>query len=155
MSLRTRLITSYTLIVILCLGIVAVAVSVMLQGYRDRAVMASLNDMARPIYVQVKSLAQDEANINEVWKNSIKGPVPFVIVGNKADLRHMGVSSIADNLVKELTYNISQETHKQYGFGTKSVITSAKTGENIREAFRLLAIQIIAHTRYLEKSHVI
>ncbi len=93
--------------------------------------------------------------INEVWKNSPKGPIPFVIVGNKADLRQMGISSIANNLVEEITTNISQETHKKFGFGTKSVITSAKTGENIREAFRLLAIQIIAHSRYFEKTRVI
>lgn len=69
MSLRTRLIASYTLIVILCLSIVAVAVSVMMQGYRDRFVMARLDDMTRPIYVQVSSLIRGQASLNEVWTN--------------------------------------------------------------------------------------
>ena len=69
MSLRLRLIMSHTLIVILCLGIVAVAMSVIMQGYRDQFVMARLDDMTRPIYVQVKSLALGEASFNEVWAN--------------------------------------------------------------------------------------
>ncbi len=67
MSLRTRLILSYLFIVVLCLSIVAGAVSVMLQGYRDRLVMARLDDITIPIYVQFKSLAQREASWDEIW----------------------------------------------------------------------------------------
>ncbi len=69
MSLRMRLIVSYTLIVILCLSIAAIAVSAMLQSYRDRFAMARLEDMTRPIYVQVRSLALGEASITEVMTN--------------------------------------------------------------------------------------
>lgn len=72
MSLRARLIVSYTLIVILCLSIVAVAVSVMLQGYRDRLGMARLDDITRPIYVQVRSLARNQVSLNEVWANLLE-----------------------------------------------------------------------------------
>lgn len=67
MSLRTRLILSYLFIVVLCLGIVAGAVSVMLQGYRDRLIMARLDDMTIPIYVQFRSLAQRQASWDEIW----------------------------------------------------------------------------------------
>ena len=69
MSLRTRLILSYLFIVVLCLSIVASAVSVLLQGYRDRLIMARLDDMTIPIYVQFKSLAQREASWDEIWTN--------------------------------------------------------------------------------------
>lgn len=69
MSLRRRLILSYTLIVVLCLGIAAIAVSVMLQGYRDKFVMTRLDDMTIPIYVQARSLARGQASLDEVWTN--------------------------------------------------------------------------------------
>ena len=67
MSLRTRLIISYALVVLVCLGIIGVAVSVLLQGYRDRFTMAHLNDVARPISVQVRSLVRAEASFNDIW----------------------------------------------------------------------------------------
>jgi len=69
MSLRTRLILSYSLIIVVCLSIVAVAVSVMLQGYRDRFAMERLDDMTIPIYIQARSLARGQASLGEVWVN--------------------------------------------------------------------------------------
>lgn len=67
MSIRMRLILSYTLIIVLCLSMIAVVVSVMLQSYRDRFVMARLDDMTIPIYVQARSLARGQASLDEVW----------------------------------------------------------------------------------------
>jgi len=58
MSLRMRLIISFTLVVVLCLSIAAVAVTVVLQGSRDSLATSRLNDIARPIYVQVMTLAR-------------------------------------------------------------------------------------------------
>ena len=69
MSLRTRLFVSYVLIVILCLCMVAVSVTVLLQGYRDSQAMASLEDVARPVYVQVISLIKGEVTTSELWSN--------------------------------------------------------------------------------------
>ena len=69
MSLRTRLILSYTLIIVLCLGIVAAALTVLLQDYRDRLAMSRLNDMAMPAYVQVRAAAQGRISLDQVWKN--------------------------------------------------------------------------------------
>ncbi|MFW9904770.1 MAG: Rab family GTPase [Candidatus Thorarchaeota archaeon] len=89
--------------------------------------------------------------MNEVWKNGTKGPVPFVVVANKADLRDLGLSSISDDVIKDFTTKLDKETRRRYSFGTKLIITSAKTGENVREAFKQLAIQLIAQIRYLEK----
>ncbi len=67
MSLRMRLILSYFLIVILCLGMIAIVVTAILQGYRDRFLTARLDDMTIPIYIQARSLATGEASLNEVW----------------------------------------------------------------------------------------
>src|SRR3989337_1796918 len=69
MSLRMRLVLSHTFVVVLCVSIAAVAVSVLLQGSRDRAIMARLDDMTRPIYVQVRALARGQASVTEVWEN--------------------------------------------------------------------------------------
>jgi len=58
MNLRLRLILSHTFIVLLCLGIIVIVMSVIMQGYRDRFVTARLDDMTMPIYVHFRSLAQ-------------------------------------------------------------------------------------------------
>ena len=69
MSLRTRLILSYSLIIVLCLSIVTAAVFVTLQSYRDKFAMERLDDMTVPIYVQVRSLAKGRASLGEIWTN--------------------------------------------------------------------------------------
>ena len=48
MSLRTRLFATYIFIVVLCLGVVAIAITASLQGQRDQLTMQRLDDMARP-----------------------------------------------------------------------------------------------------------
>jgi len=72
MSLRTRLILSHSLIVVLCLVIVAFAVLVLLQEYRTRFALARLDDMTIPIYIQARSLAQRDAPLDEVWANLVE-----------------------------------------------------------------------------------
>ena len=91
--------------------------------------------------------------INELWKNNDLGPVPFIIVGNKCDLRQAGIPSIEDERVHRIAKIINSETLKEHGFGIKSIITSAKTGAGVREAFKRLAIQVIAHQKWKEKQN--
>ncbi len=69
MSLRSRLILSYILIIILCLGIVATSLLVLLQDYRDRLAMARLGDVATPIYLQFRALARGQITLSQVWTN--------------------------------------------------------------------------------------
>lgn len=69
MSLRARLILSYVLIVILCLGVAAAAVSLLLQNYRDRFTQARLDDMTIPLYLQIVSLVQGRSSWDEAWNN--------------------------------------------------------------------------------------
>ena len=69
MSLRLRLILTYTLIIVICLSLVAVVVSVILQRNSDRFIMSRLDDMTIPIYVQTRSLAKRQVPLDEVWLN--------------------------------------------------------------------------------------
>ncbi|UCH42175.1 MAG: HAMP domain-containing histidine kinase [Dehalococcoidales bacterium] len=69
MSLRLRLIITYTLIIIICLSMVAVVVSVILQRYSDRFIASRLDDMTVPIYVQTRSLAKRQVPLDDVWSN--------------------------------------------------------------------------------------
>lgn len=69
MSLRSRLILSYILIIVLCLSIVAASLVVLLQNYRDRLAMARLGDVATPIYVQYRALIRGQTTLSQVWTN--------------------------------------------------------------------------------------
>jgi len=67
MSLRRRLILSYALVVIVCLGIIGIAVSVLVQSYRDRYTMTYLASIAQPIYVQLRlSVSADVASVRQL-----------------------------------------------------------------------------------------
>jgi small GTP-binding protein len=63
------------------------------------------------------------------------GKVPIVLLINKCDL--LDVKSIDKKLLEE--YSIE--------FGTKYLFTSAKTGENVEEAFKTLTEQIVKDTQ--------
>ncbi len=86
--------------------------------------------------------------INELWKSNDLGPVPFMIVGNKYDLFRNQIHHIVPKeRVERVARIINYETLTKHKFSTKSVITSAKTGEGVTKAFKQLAIQIIAYQR--------
>jgi len=69
MSLRTRLILSYVLIIVLCLGIVAASLVVLLGDQINRLAMARLADTALPIYVQFRAAARGQVPLNQAWTN--------------------------------------------------------------------------------------
>ena len=69
MSLRTRLILSYVLIIVLCLGIVATSLVVLLGDQINRLAMARLADTALPIYVQFRAAARGQVPLNQAWTN--------------------------------------------------------------------------------------
>ena len=91
--------------------------------------------------------------INEFWISNDKGPVPFIVVANKIDLQDLGLRTLSTIKVKNLAAVVNSETLKKYGFGIKSIITSAKTGENVIKAFKMLGIQIIAYNRFMESKY--
>ena len=69
MSLRTRLIMTFTLVVFISLFITAVVVSVLLQGTRDRNAVGKLESQALPITVQFRQLVSRQATLAEVYSN--------------------------------------------------------------------------------------
>jgi signal transduction histidine kinase len=69
MSLRTRLFLSYVLIIVLCLGIVAASLVVLLGEQMNRIAIARLADTALPIYVQFRAAARGQVPLDEAWTN--------------------------------------------------------------------------------------
>ncbi|MHA2248878.1 MAG: GTP-binding protein [Candidatus Kariarchaeaceae archaeon] len=70
--------------------------------------------------------------IEEIWRNSGRGVVPIILLGNKADLRDK--NSVPDKQAKQYAEQLSGKT-KKYGFQVHYMDTSAKTGLNVNEAF--------------------
>lgn len=75
--------------------------------------------------------------IREFWQYT-KGIHPFIIVGNKIDLREEKPC-----LPPSYGKKYAETLTRQLGFPIPYVETSAKTGHNIKEAFEILAQTII------------
>ncbi len=90
MSLRTRLLISFTLIAVLCLSSAALAMTALLQKYRDQAQVTQLNDMARPIAIQLGAMLRSQSNMTEVWANMLeqaqKNNVYIILVDDKGNI---------------------------------------------------------------------
>ena len=82
--------------------------------------------------------------LNELWRNSTKGPVPFVLLGNKSDLAIAEEIEVVQNRARRLMNTFNAETLPRKGFEVKFFSTSAKTGENVAEAFDFLGRQILS-----------
>lgn len=80
--------------------------------------------------------------LTELWKNSGKGPVPFLILGNKSDL--VDKNNKLDKKAHLWAKTFTEETKDLKGFEVSYLQTSAKTGLNVEEAFNLLAKNIFA-----------
>lgn len=119
MSLRMRLFLSYTFIVIICLGVAAGAVAVLLQSYRDQAIMTRLDDMIRPIAVQVKGLLQNRTSVTDVWTNiqeqAQKNNVFILLVGANGNIVRQTSPEGTEKVLKvepaELPHGIKQPEH--------------------------------------------
>ena len=91
MSLRTRLVLSYVLIVVLCLGVAAVSVSLLLQKYRDQVNLTRLDDITRPIFVSIRAqVLRGQASPEDIWSNiqeqAVKNGVYILFIDAKGNL---------------------------------------------------------------------
>jgi len=81
--------------------------------------------------------------IDELWKSNGKGPVPLVILGNKSDLRGESPDEISNEQAIKYSQDLSKETLPS-GFKTPYYETSAKSGQNVDEAFQVLGKSILS-----------
>jgi signal transduction histidine kinase len=122
MSFRTRLFVSYALIVFICLSLVAIAFSLVLQSYRDRLVMESLDNIARPIYVQVRSLVSGNVTTAELWSNLEEqariNNVYILLAGSKDEILRQITPGQTANPIPEDSLPKDIETATQGSFET-------------------------------------
>ncbi|MFX1507482.1 MAG: Rab family GTPase [Promethearchaeota archaeon] len=89
--------------------------------------------------------------VDELWRNNGNGPIPFVILGNKIDLRHTGEYCIQDQTLHGIAKGITTTTSESLQFDVTYLPISAYTGENITEAFKRLGMQVASHRMYLSQ----
>ena len=72
--------------------------------------------------------------IKELFVNTRQNGVPFVILGNKVDLREQGVECVPVEEAEEWVNKLNEKYADQH-IRVTFLETSAKTGHNVREAF--------------------
>ncbi|MHA1707549.1 MAG: GTP-binding protein [Candidatus Heimdallarchaeaceae archaeon] len=77
--------------------------------------------------------------IAELLKNNSNRVVPIVLIGNKSDLR----STAKDPVMREQAEEYAHSLTSWSGFTVPYIETSAKTGENVDEAFKTLLKNIV------------
>jgi signal transduction histidine kinase len=118
MSLRNRLILSFIAIIVLCVGISAVSVSVVLQNYRQQMILIRLDDMTRPISNQIKTLLKGQTTLAQVWISiqqlSVDNNTYVIFVDNKGNLLREASPGNSNQLISVpggLPHALSQATH--------------------------------------------
>ncbi|MFW9994575.1 MAG: Rab family GTPase [Candidatus Odinarchaeota archaeon] len=102
-------------------------------------------DLTRP-----DSFANIPNWIEELWKNSQRGKVPVVLLGNKADLigqfpEHVTQEAI-DSYIEKLNAEVAQ-----YKFTVPYLTTSALTGQNVEEAFKKMGESVLSWIEHRDK----
>jgi two-component system, OmpR family, sensor kinase len=67
MDLRSRLILSFLLVILVCLGIIAAFLTFTAGSALDRLASGRLNDMAVPVFIQVRSILRTPATLDQAW----------------------------------------------------------------------------------------
>ena len=99
-------------------------------------------DVARPD--SLKNLYQW---IEEFWNNNGRGIMPFVLLGNKVDLRDEFPHSVSEKAIKQFV-EVQNEKTEDHGFKIPYLETSAKTGLNVDAAFDYLGMRVL---EFMEK----
>ena len=76
--------------------------------------------------------------VTELIRNTSKS-IPFVIVGNKIDLRLQTPTIVSTEEAQKLVLRLKEEK-----YNVDYIETSAKTGENVQEAFIRIAKKVIS-----------
>ncbi|UCE13711.1 MAG: GTP-binding protein [Candidatus Heimdallarchaeota archaeon] len=78
--------------------------------------------------------------VEELYKNSGRGPMPVAVLGNKVDLRDQAEDYVTEAEALEFTDNL--QTRIQINCEIPYLETSAKTGVNVDQSFTRLAQSI-------------
>jgi GTPase SAR1 family protein len=86
--------------------------------------------------------------IEELWKHNGKGFIPIIILGNKVDLRgtHPPSQTVESSHGEVLAQTLTERVGEK-GFEVPYLETSAKTRENVDEAFSILGHTILTFVR--------
>jgi len=69
MGLRGRLILSFLLVVIICIGIIAVFLTVQSEDTLERLAEIRLSDMSLPLFTQFRSVLRGQNTLDHAWQN--------------------------------------------------------------------------------------
>ncbi len=75
--------------------------------------------------------------LQQLWQ--LEGPLPMILIGNKADLREQGLGLVSIEQARTYATMLSQTI----GFYVPYIETSALTGHQVSRAFEELALSII------------
>jgi len=81
--------------------------------------------------------------VNELWSSSKRGPVPFVLLGNKYDLLEQFPIHVTKEQIDAYLQEINEQC-KDHKFQVPFLFTSAKTGHQVERAFSLLGENILS-----------
>jgi small GTP-binding protein len=108
------------------------------EGVRKAYYMSAMGAIVVFDTTRVESFQNIVGWMNEFWKLNGRGPVPIIILGNKADLRDEGMMGVSDAKARKFALTLSRVAKEYRGFDIHYLPTSAKTGLNISLAFELL-----------------
>ncbi len=108
------------------------------EGVRKAYYMSAMGAIVVFDTTRVESFQNIVGWMNEFWKLNGRGPVPIIILGNKADLRDEGIHGVSDAKARKFARTLSHVAKEYRGFEIHYLPTSAKTGLNINLAFELL-----------------
>ncbi|MHA2366088.1 MAG: Rab family GTPase [Candidatus Hodarchaeales archaeon] len=80
--------------------------------------------------------------VDELWKNSGRGKIPIVLLGNKADLKEKFPEYVQEDAINQYLDNLNAQT-AEGNFSCNYLETSALTGKNVDEAFNTLGINVV------------
>ncbi len=113
------------------------------EGVRKAYYMSAMGAIVVFDTTRVESFQNIVGWMNEFWKLNGRGPVPIIILGNKADLRDEGIIGVSDAKARKFAQTLSHVAKEYRGFDIHYLPTSAKTGLNINLAFELLGEAIL------------
>ncbi len=107
-----------------------------------------LHDVTRP-----DTFTNVERWIQELWKNSALVPVPFLLLGNKIDLREQCKNHITEEQGLSYAEEVSKKT-EEHGFSVTYLDICAKSRQNADLALEMIGKQYFLWMVYLKEHKI-